>query len=613
MITKAENPELRQRAERALRGGRWREALGLYGKLLDAVETYDARRYDSWLEGALAAYEALGRTREAGYVLLGLRRYSEAQRHFPPSERPLEWALAAARLGHRAEAARVLSEAGHPVLAAFELEAAGAFAAARLEWERVVRDARLAGLPYERALAHFRLGRALLRTNEAAAGARELATTQRLLETVADEAETHGDTTRALACYLLLIHLGRDTGSFENVAEGFLNSIRILERQDLRKHFASQYYDDFLAFAVERKEWYAAATLAREAATYAAKRRFVFERHYLARAAELWEATAQHNEAAGGPVDLSENALHAAIDVAVSMDDHALVARLYGALAALPLAANRRARYQRLAARGAGVLAAPPPKAPGFPSHLRRDTAYHDPSQDDLVEWALDGDATAVLARFMVGVDREHAGASSDDRKAWRLALRGLLVANAPSFSLQDVHASSEVALALGKLGVYQVLRPLEQLAAHAAPEVRAAVMASVRSNYLERSLALVQRGLSDPSPLVSEEALRSLRRAGYRDGFDPVARVFRDATDDRVRLAVIEAMKGVGTFEAGVFLLDVVRQETGALAAAAAERLSEFQGEDLLPFVRQALEVEAGERRATLERVATKLAGQGR
>src|SRR5262249_24089667 len=156
-----------------------------------------------------------------------------------------------------------------------------------------------------------------------------------------------GEILRAVECYVLLIHLGRETGSFENVAEGYLNSIRILVRDD-RKPLAFQYYDDFLSFAVERKEWYAAATLAREIAAYAVKTGYVYERHYLARAAELWEATATHNEAAGGPVDLSENALHAAIDVAVSMNDHALVARLYEALAALPLAPKRRARYQRL-------------------------------------------------------------------------------------------------------------------------------------------------------------------------------------------------------------------------------------------------------------------------
>jgi hypothetical protein len=612
-MAKQEDPELRQLAERSLRGGRWLEALGHYSKLLAKIEVFDVRRYDGWLEGALAAYEALGRSREAGFVLLGLRRFSEAQRHFPPAERPLEWALAAARLGHHAEAARVLSEAGRPVLAAFELEDAGAYAAARLEWERVLRDDRLAGHPYETALARLRLGRALLRSGDAAAGARELSAAQRLLEAVADDAETRGQVEHALQCYILLIHLGKEAGSFENVAEGYLNGIRLFVRND-RFDFAFQYYDDFLAFAVERKEWYAAATLAREAASYAVKKGLVYERHYLGRAAELWEATAAHNEAMGGPVELSENALHSAIDVAVSMNDHALVSRLYGVLAALPVAPKRRARYLELAQRGAAGLKVPEVRPPGFPRQLRKPSAYRDSSRDDLVEWALEGDATAVLARILVGADRGRDGeVSFEERKVWRSALLGLLVANAPRFSLTDARAASALARALGAVHAYEVHRPLEQLAAHVSPEVRAAVMTAVKELFFEPSVRIVQRGLADPVPLVADAALRSLRGLAWKEGFEAFARVFREAKDDRVRLAALDALARVETFEAGLFILDVLRQESGTLAGAAAERLAEFQNDDLLPVVRQALEVETGERRAALEQVAARLAGAGR
>jgi len=608
-----EDLELRQRAERALRAGRAREALTLYTALLGKVEIYDARRYDAWLEGALAAYEALGRTREAGYVLLGLRRFAEAQRHFPAAERPLEWALAASRLGRHAEAARVLSEAGQSVLAAVELEAVGAHGAARLEWERVVRDPRLGGLPYEAALAHFCLGQSLLRMNEGAAAARELSTTQRLLEVVADDFETRGEIQRALECYRQLLLLGRETGSFENVAEGYLNTIRILVREDQR-FYAFQFYEDFLAYAVEHKEWYAAATLAREAAAYSVKTGLVFERHYLARAAELWEATATHNEEAGGPLELSENALHAAVDAAASLDDPALVARLYGRLAVLPLAAKKRARYQRLAERGAGALAAPRVRAPGFPEYLRRANAYQDVSRQDLVEWSLEGDPTAVLARWMTGADGGRPlDASPEERKASRLALRAILLASAPTFSFDDPRATAELAFALGRTQLYQVLRPLERLAEHGAPEVRAAVMTSAANVFNARSVAIVRTGLADPSRLVADEALRSLGRLDYRGGFDPLARIFREATDERVRAVALEAIAGVGTFEAGLFLLDLVRQETGALAEAAAERLASFQGDELVPVVRQAAEIEAGERRAVLERILARLGGPGR
>src|SRR5262245_8611931 len=257
-----EEVDLRQRAERALRTGRFREALGAYDKLLEKVEVYSAGRYEGWLEGALRAYEGLGRTREAGFVLLGLRRFAEAQRHFPVAERPFEWALAASRLGRHGEAARVLSEAGHPALAAIELEEAGAVAAARLEWERVLKDPRLAGRPYETALVHFNLGEALLRLDDRTGAARELGAAERLLETVADDFETRGEPERAGDCYVVLMRLGRDLGSFETVAEGYLNGIRLLSDD---RESATQYYDDFIAYAVERKEWYAAATLAREA------------------------------------------------------------------------------------------------------------------------------------------------------------------------------------------------------------------------------------------------------------------------------------------------------------------------------------------------------------
>src|SRR6476620_7418130 len=108
----------------------------------------DGRDYEAWLDGTAAAFLALGRGRETGYVLMALGRYADAQRHFPVKERPLEWAFCASRMGRRGEAARIFSETGHPALAAIELEAAGAAAAARLEGERVLRDPRLTGRSY---------------------------------------------------------------------------------------------------------------------------------------------------------------------------------------------------------------------------------------------------------------------------------------------------------------------------------------------------------------------------------------------------------------------------------------------------------------------------------
>jgi hypothetical protein len=600
-----EEVELRQRADAALRGGRAQDALRLYGELLAKVEVFDAARYDGWLEGELAACERLGRTREAGFVLLGLRRFAEAQRRFPPAEHPLEWALAAARQGRHSEAARVLSEAGHHALAAIELEEAGTPAAARLEWERVVADPRLAGAAYETGLARCALGECLLKTGDRLGGARELGTTQRLLEVLADEYEGRGESQRALDCYRILLRIGKETRSFENVAEGYLNSIRILKGEaEEQKFYVVQLYDDFLAYAAEHGEPHAAATLAREAAAFCLATSLVFERHYLRRAVDLWVETATRNEAAGGPTDLSENALHAAIEAASELDDGARCVGLYEALAALPLPAPKRARYQRLAARDAAGLAPPPPPEPGFPDYLRRRAAYQDVTRQDLVEWDLEGDATAVLGRLVVELT---------DRKYARLALRAVLVAGAAAAAPGDARATVALAHALGRTAVYETLRPLERLCEHESPEVRAAVMDGVANVYHARAFDLVRRGLADPAPVVFDAAVRTLRKLSFREGFGALARLFRDANDERVRAAALESIADIGTVEAGLFLVERVREDAGPLATAAETRLRSFPTDDIVPVVRQAFEIETGDRRAALERIVASLTGPGR
>jgi tetratricopeptide (TPR) repeat protein len=597
-----EEIDVKERADRALRSGRARDALALYGSLLSRVQAFGPGVYDGWLEGALGAYQALGRRHEAGYVLLALRRFADAQRNFSAADQPLAWALCAARLGQHTEAARVLSEAGHPVLAAVELEAGGVVPAARAEWERALRDPRLLGQPYETALAHFNLGECLLNIGDRPAADAQMAQAQRLLEEAADDFETRGQRERAFDCYGVLLRLGKVTGSFENVAEGYLNAIRILTADD-QKFFVLQYYDDFLTYAVERGELYAAATLAREAADFSAKAALVYDRYYLGRAAALWSDTARHNEAAGGSSDLSENALHAGIDAATSLGDLALVSRLYGELAALPLASKKRDRYQVLAARYAGGHA-PLPPATGFPEYLRRPGAYQDVWRQDLVEWELGGDPVAVLARLVV--DR------TDHVRFARLALRALLLAAAPGFSVDQTAPAAELAIALGRIQVYEVLSPMEKLyERNSSPDVRAAVMTGVGQVYCRRSFGLVQKGIQDPAVRVREEALVALRGLRFRDGLDALGRIFRDSTDQRVRIAAVETIADIGSLEAGLFLLDVVLYETGPVQAAAESRLRTLNSDDLGSVLRQMLDADGEDANPALRR-ATAAVGAG-
>jgi hypothetical protein len=588
--------DTRERAERALRAGRAREALGLYWELLGQTKT-DGGHYEAWLNGAVGAYLALGRTREAGYGLLGLRRYAEAQRHFPADERPLEWALCASRLGQHGEAARVLSASGHPALAALELEAGGAAAAARIEWERVVRDPRLVDRPYETALAHFNFGEALLRIEDRAGATRAFATTERLLEAVADDFETRGEPMRAFDCYSVLLRLGKETASFENVAEGYLNGIRILAAADQQFHVL-QYYDDFLAYAVERGEWHAASTIAREAADYSLKVGLPYDRHYLGRATELWTRTARENQRAGGPVDLSANALAAAIDAATSLADFGLCGRLYAELGELPLADKRRLRYRSLARRYQAMLPEAAAPAPTFPEYLRRADAYQDIWRQDLVEWELGGDPTAVLARFVV---------ERPNNNNARLALRALLVCNSPTFSVDSAASAAELAVALGRVPYYEILAPLEGLYRHSAPEVRAAVMRGVSHLYNRRSFNLVRQGLVDPAPAVVHEALRALRELRFLDGLEPLTLIFRESAEERIRLAALDSIASIaknGSLPAALVLLEAARQETGAIRESASSSLSRLGGDEVVALVRQARDAEVGDRREALDRI---------
>jgi hypothetical protein len=583
-----------------LRRGDARQALALYRELLGRQA--EGSHYQAWLAGAAMSYLALNRKREAGYVMVALRRYAEAQRSFPAGDQPLEWAFCASRLGRHGEAARVFSESGHPALAAMELEAAGAGAAARLEWERVLRDPRLVGKPYETALAHFNLGGALTRLGDRAGGARELATASRMLEAAADDLETAGESLRAFDCYVVLVRLGKDLGSFETVAEGYLNMIRLLIADDNVR--AVQYYDDFMQYAVEQKEWYAAATLAREVAEHCLRVGLVWDRHYQMRAAELWAETARANQAAGGPVDLSANALQAATDAASALGDFALAGRVYNDLAELPLPDVRRQRY-RLLARRYESESTPNVPAPPFPEVMRRQDSYQDVWRQDLVEWELDGDPVPVLVRLL----------AEDDHLAYvRKALPVILKCADAGFVLDDPAIAADVAVALGGVQQYVVLRPLERLFERGDAKVRIGVLRGVALVWNTRALDVVRKALADPEPAVVDQALAVLRGVDYIDGLSPLTRIFRESSDERVRLAALEGVATIGKkspSQAALVLLDAARQETGVIQKMAVARLQALRGDDVAALLRQARDAEIGERRDVFDQILKAVAAR--
>ena len=267
------------------------------------------------------------------------------------------------------------------------------------------------------------------------------------------------------------------------MSEGYLNVIRLVAGEDSQR--AVEYYDDFIAYAVENKELYAAAMAAREVAEYSLRTGLVWDRHYLERSAELWVETARANHGANGPIDLSANAYLAAIDAATSLADLAMAGRVYGELAELPL---RRDAAAALPRARAAIRAEPRRRlaAQAFPAVLRRRESYQDIWRDDMVEWELDGDAVAVLARLIADDATTRLRAAGAARAA---DVRGPAL-----FAVTSCARGRRCGRGGGRVQAYEVLRPLERLFEHEAPEVRAAVVRGAAMVWTRRTFDLVRR-----------------------------------------------------------------------------------------------------------------------
>jgi tetratricopeptide (TPR) repeat protein len=575
------------RAERCIREGRPAEAMTLYRGLLEDVGVLGGV-YELWLEGLQSAYRLTGQRALAGYVLLGLRRFEEAQACFDPNLQAFPWALCAEGLGAFPQAAEGFRAADSPVLAALATERAGDLAGATDRWRAIVAHPRLYGRPYETALIHFNLARVLRAAEQRPEAEKEGAVCQRLLEACADELETQGERERALDCYGSLLRLGRDAGSFENVAEGTLNSIRLL-RDSEQRLLILQYYDDFLDRAAQTGEWHAASMLAGEAGDFSAKLGLPFERHYRQRAVSLWHEAARQNQQSGGPVEVSQNALLAGIEVAASLGDLHMIGRLYGGLAELDLVPASKQRYADLAARYTGSPSAaiePPPS-----QHWRREDAYTEVWLSDVIEWEFGGNAERVLARLLVE--------PSALITARRATLRALLIATDP-YVPDPVQRRAELALALGRPMMYETLRPLEDLAMDPSPLVRAAAVAAVGQTPHRRSFGVVRRALADSHASVRKEALHAVRALCFRDALPALLRLYRERPETEIRQAVLESIGKLDTLEAGLFLLDLVRQDSGPLGQTAQGLLRGRQ--NLAGALAHAIATETGSVRAALQ-----------
>ena len=521
--------------------------------------------------------------------------------------------------------------------AALAYQAAGRLDAAQACWQTVLADSRL--LPYHQALVRVNLSLALHRGPSSRLAHRQAAAAQQLLEEVADEAEARGERERALDCYRVLLQLGQALGRFENLAEGYLNCIRILKDEQLRLH-ALRYYEDFARVGSEHGEHHTVAQVCREAADYLDRRGLdpALRRRYQRRAATAAVAAAAQLQARGGAVTLCEHAYLLAIESWNALDDFVEVGACFAALVALPLPTERQQRYLRLVEDypRPPVPASPgTPGAPGatadagaaLPAFLRQQQAYPPVWLLDLLEWEAAGDPAAVCLSLLGDTQRAVV-----TRRHALLVLLLCHAAAAPGPGAdpappQAGEARRQHALAivssLSNLRAYEALRPLERLyaesaaragspaeAAHAA-EVRTAILAAPPKLLYKRAFYLVARGLDDPHPAARRQALESLARLHFPDAIAPLCRLFRDSRDPAVRSAILHSLGRAHDLRAGEFLLEVLRHEPEPLRGEARRLLLRYENQELVPLVQRSLELDSGAARPLLQAVLAHLTGE--
>ncbi len=582
--------ELVRSATQALQRGRPEEALASLWQLVDRSHVVD-QTLEGYLRLMVDAYTALGRPRPASTILLFLGDVRTATRL--AEGHALDLARCAQRAGEHAKAAQFFEQAGWLGHAAIQLEDAGNHRAARVLWEQLADDPRLREQPYTQGLVRFNLGRACAKLQDKQAARRHTVQAMHLLEAAADGFETQGMRERAFDCYQILMTIGKE-GSFENLAEGYLNCVRIL-REDNLKYYVLQYYEDFQDMALERGELHAAATLFREAADYARRQGMPYARHYQKRGAETHVQAAERTLAEGGTAELAENAYAAAIDAFNELGLYSQVRDLYGRLAQLPLSDKRCARYRRLAMRLGQMEDDRTPMTP-FPDYLRMDMAYPEIWRLDVIEWEEAGDPAETMAEVIL------------DPKWPEFTRRRALLCRLAQLEADEEQPSDKtlekLAPSLGRVEIYAALAPLEAMYESESAAVRAAAMRAVRQLFFKRSFGLVIKALSDPDKMVRLEALAAVAALHFGHAFDPLSRIYRETSDPEVRRTALASIGKIPSIQAAELLIDVLRHGDRGERDIARDLLARADLNEVTPLLQRAAAAEIGSAREEFDKV---------
>jgi hypothetical protein len=504
-----------------------------------------------------------------------------------PKVPPVDRGRVLAAQGRMAEAAREMEDAGLVAAAAILREKSRDWAAARALWSRLAHVTERGDDAYVAALVRFNLARCAKQCGDAGQTREAIVASVRLLEEAADHFESIGQRERAFDCFGVLVQIGRESGAFEDVLEGYVNCIRIL-REDHLKSFALRYYEESIATAIERGETSAAATLAREASDYARSLGLASASSgYSVRQAELWRALARQHLERGAPPEIAENALLASILASGEVAQWAHVGALYRELSELDLDPARRTHYARAAGRY-GSMKDEPLEATGQPAHaVDQDSHFTEVWHVDVVEWEQRGSAAEACADVLL----DKRWPDLIRRKAMLARLTALpLEAAADDAAHAAVEARLRLAEQLAQLQLYAVLSPLERLFARDERRIKIGVLHALQTLFFKRSFVTVRAALRDNDGAVVEQACKAVEALYFQHAVDPLSRILRESPEAAPRVSALRALARIDMVEAAEILLGVLEHGTPADRLAALAALKATRGGKFVELARATL-----------------------
>jgi hypothetical protein len=539
--------------------------------------------------------DALGRRGDvrAAMTVLGYLASSDAaawKRAQPllPALPPVDRARALAAQGLMADAARAMEDAGLVAAAAIYREKAKDWAAARALWSRLAHVTERGNDAYVAALVRFNLARCARQCGDAGQTREAIVASVRLLEEAADHFESIGQRERAFDCFCVLVQIGRESGAFEDVLEGYVNCIRIL-REDHLKYFALEYFEESIAAAAERGETSAAATLAREAADYARSLGLASASSgYSVRQAELWRALAKQHLQRSAPPEIAENALLASILAFGEVGQWGRVGELYSELSQLDLDPSRRDHYGRVSGRYGSMKDEALETASALSHPLRQDAHFTEVWHVDVVEWEQQGSAAEACADVLL----DKRWPDLIRRKAMLARLTALPLESRPDdTSGAALAARLRLAEQLAQLQLYAVLSPLEKLFTRDERRVRVAVLQSLQTLFFKRSFVTVRAALRDQDPAVVEQACKAVEALYFQHAVDPLSRILRESPEAAQRASALKALARIDTLEAAELLLGVLEHGAPADRLAALAALKTTRGSKFVELARGAMQ----------------------